>query len=299
MRRQLNMKDEDDAAIIAELSTEVEVLLHSGPSLSEALMNLLESSELLYEGAAATVMVFKLNANLVVKVTSEESATTEHQSLSYLREHLPSFPAPRPHGLVRLGVRYLLFTTFIPGCDLEKIWPQLNDQEKQDMSEQLGSLFLQLRSLPYADNTPLGGIGREGCKDARRGLRMATAPIMNETEFQDFIFSGSKNASAMFAGILRDMMPKSPTKIVFTHGDVRPANIMVERVDGGAWKMCIIDWESSGYYPEYWESIKATNNLFPSVDSDWYRYLPSVISPKTYMTQWLVDRVWDPSMVNS
>ncbi|KAI8710904.1 APH domain-containing protein [Fusarium sp. LHS14.1] len=298
IRSRLNVKDQ--ATIIAELSTEVEALLQSGPSLSETLVNLLENGELLYEGAAASVMVFKLNENIAVKVTSKAAATTEQRSLLYLREHLPNFPAPRPHGLVSLGLSYLLFTTFIPGRDLGKVWPQLNHSEKQVISDQLESLFLQLRSLPCPANTPLGGIGGEGCKDLRRGIRTNADPIMNDNEFQDFIFSGSKTASSSYIGFLRSMMPKTPTKIVFTHGDVRPANIMVERVNGDAWKVvCIIDWEASGHYPEYWEGIKATNNLTPHDNSDWYQYLPSVISPNTYAAHWLVDRVWDPSMVNS
>ncbi|WAO97142.1 Hypothetical protein NCS54_01485500 [Fusarium falciforme] len=54
IRSRLNLKDQ--ATIIAELSTEVEALLQSGRSLSETLVNLLENGELLYEGAAASVM---------------------------------------------------------------------------------------------------------------------------------------------------------------------------------------------------------------------------------------------------
>ncbi|UPK96643.1 hypothetical protein LCI18_007578 [Fusarium solani-melongenae] len=298
IRSRLNLKDQ--ATIIAGLSTEVEALLQSGRSLSETLVDLLENGELLFEGAGGSIMVFKLNENIAVKITTKVVATTEQRSLLYLREHLPNFPAPRPHGLVSLGNTYLLFTTFIPGRDLEKVWPQLNHSEKQVISDQLESLFLQLRSLSCPVNTPLGGIGGEGCKDLRRGIRINADPIMNENEFQDFIFSGSKTASSLYAGMLRNMMPKSLTKVVFTHGDVRPANIMVERVNGDAWEvMCIIDWEASGYYPEYWECIKAMNNLTPRDKSDWYQYLPSVISPNRYATHWLVDRVWDPSMVNS
>lgn len=45
---------------------------------------------------------------------------------------------------------------------------------------------------------------------------------------------------------------------VFTHGDPQPKNILVSRVgtrdDGrGEFKIKIIDWETSGWYPEYWE----------------------------------------------
>jgi hypothetical protein len=47
-------------------------------------------------------------------------------------------------------------------------------------------------------------------------------------------------------------------RTVLTHGDLQPKNIMVQRTgsteDGsGLFKVALIDWETSGWYPEYWE----------------------------------------------
>lgn len=39
------------------------------------------------------------------------------------------------------------------------------------------------------------------------------------------------------------------TKVYLTHGDLLPQNIMVE----GSTITGIIDWETAGYYPEFWE----------------------------------------------
>ncbi|KAF6822552.1 hypothetical protein CMUS01_11042 [Colletotrichum musicola] len=118
--------------------------------------------------------------------------------------------------------------------------------------------------------------------------------------FEDFIFAGSETASPLYAGILRSLMPASPAKCVFTHGDIRPANVMVSRSEDGTLLVRgVIDWESSGFYPEYWDCVKATNKLTPRDLSDWYRFLPESISPKQYPVQWLVDRLWDRSLVNS
>ena len=49
-----------------------------------------------------------------------------HESLKYLQQHLPTFPAPVPHGVVRLGRFCLLFTGFMPGLGLEKTWSRLD-----------------------------------------------------------------------------------------------------------------------------------------------------------------------------
>jgi aminoglycoside phosphotransferase (APT) family kinase protein len=39
---------------------------------------------------------------------------------------------------------------------------------------------------------------------------------------------------------------------VFTHGDLAPRNIIVK--DGKI--AALLDWEVSGWYPEYWEYVK-------------------------------------------
>lgn len=93
------------------------------------------------------------------------------------------------------------------------------------------------------------------------------------------------------------MLPmKTMSDIVFTHGDLRPANIMDELDQDGSYKICgIIDWERSGFYPVYWEFLKATNNMSP-VDADgWYLYLPECIRrPEGSDQRWLIDRsIWD------
>ena len=42
-------------------------------------------------------------------------------------------------------------------------------------------------------------------------------------------------------------------KIVLTHNDLSPRNILVR--DGKV--VAIVDWELSGFYPDYWEYVKA------------------------------------------
>ncbi|RSL95921.1 hypothetical protein CDV31_013700 [Fusarium ambrosium] len=296
----------DSSTIIFQPSAQMEALLRKDMNLnlSESLVNLLAESEVLYTSDwAAAIMVLKLNNRLVVKITNAEAALTEHRSLTYLQEHLSDFPAPKPHGLIRLGNCYLLFTEFIPGQDLEKVWPQLNSKQKQNITGQLDSLFSHLRSIPHPKSMPLGDVAGYGCKDGRKSIRKSTRSITTNAEFQDFIFSGGFDTiSTSYIEFLRGLVPKSPAKIVFTHGDLRRANIMVRR-DGdehGNWRVvAVIDWEASGFYPEYWECIKATNNLTPRDNTDWYQYLPGPISLDTYLTHWLIDRLWDRNMVNS
>lgn len=65
------------------------------------------------------------------------------------------------------------------------------------------------------------------------------------------------------------MLPDD-TKVVFTHADLHPSNIIVdERLPSKI--LAIIDWEQSGWYPDYWEFGKAEYTA--DLESDWYDYM--------------------------
>ncbi len=158
-------------------------------------------------------MVFRVSEGSVVKGTSDDkAATAEYQSLAYLQQHLPSFPAPRPHGVIQFGILTLLFTDFIPGKDLEKTWPRLDETGKRAVSRQLDALLVELRSPPFRPGVPLGGVEGGGCKDARVTARVNSELIMNVQQFEDFLFTGSRVASPMYLRFLRRLMPTSPAK---------------------------------------------------------------------------------------
>lgn len=64
-------------------------------------------------------------------------------------------------------------------------------------------------------------------------------------------------------------------EIVSTHGDFAPRNILV---DEEGYVTAILDWESAGWYPEYWEYIRAFRHLKPM--PDWPIYLALILPPK-------------------
>lgn len=152
-----------------------------------------------------------------------------------------------------------------------------------------GSGPTSIAAIPIPESALLGGVGGEGCQDGRRFERMHPGPINSIQQFEDFILSGAK-VPGLYKGVLRKLLPTS-SMIVCTHGDIRPANIMVEQRDGQWAVSGIIDWETAGIYPDYWEAIKMTNNLWPGETSDWYDHLPKSVSQHRYRVPWLVDRV--------
>jgi hypothetical protein len=293
---------DDDYTIIEALSPDIRALLSPLVSLPDAIVSLLAESETIFTGlCAAIVTVFRVSDTIALKVTSRNSAVTESRTLHYLERHLPDFPAPRPHGLIQLGRYYLLFTTFMGSHNLKEVWPQLDDAQKRGISTQLDSVMSRLRSLPRPENTLLGNVADALCTDLRRGTRSSKQPITSAREFDDFIFSGTKAyATPSFVQFLRNFKTDLPTQCVFTHGDLHPGNIIVEKAEDGSWQIAgIVEWEGSGFYPAYWEAVKMTNCLAAMDAGDWYLYLPESVAPQRYAVEWLVDRLLDWHLKNS
>ncbi|KAJ5306256.1 hypothetical protein N7508_005271 [Penicillium antarcticum] len=162
--------------------------------------------------------------------------------------------------------------------------------------------ILAPKPLGLVQGAPLGGIAGEGCQDLRRHVRMSEAPIFNLEDFETFLFSSSHPGGDVFVKFLRRLSlyftAHSGPRIVFTHGDLRPDNVMVELADNNQYMISgILDWEYSGFYPDYYESVRCTNCLSPYEENDWFLYLPECVSPNIYAQWWLLDRVRETRIV--
>lgn len=75
-------------------------------------------------------------------------------------------------------------------------------------------------------------------------------------------------------------------RTVFTHGDLQPKNIMVERVDaaGPSFKITLVDWEMAGWYPEFWEFCNAT--VCCRFKPDWLELIPHIL--EQYSVEYLM-----------
>ncbi len=133
--------------------------------------------------------------------------------------------------------------------------------------------------------------------DVHREDYRSDKAIQTVAGFEKFKFSLSKFASDSYNRFLKALLPPTAKESVFTHGDFRPGNIMVQTdhrenciVKG------IIDREDSGCYPDFHEATKCTNLLDAGENTDWYEYLPKCISPASFPQWWLVDRLWESNI---
>jgi thiamine kinase-like enzyme len=101
-----------------------------------------------------------------------------------------------------------------------------------------------------------------------------TGPFASEEEFNNTLIDAY---CAKYKGEVRPFMTGMLNfhkhSIVFTHADLRPVNIIIK--DGHV--AAIIDWELAGWYPEYWEFVKAFVMWY--WQNDWGTRLLGIMQP--------------------
>lgn len=242
-------------------------------------------------------VVVRLRDTLVVKMTDALQNHCELDTLTYLREHAAFVPAPRPHGLLTLGYTDLLFMGYIPTQTLEEVWSGLDGREKVAVSTEIDKIFYELRSIRSPEGTAWGHVSGRGCIDRRRVHRVSKKPIHSLNDFEGFLFSNPRFGSDVYINFLRRFAAtmECDDRCYFAHGDLRPPNVILKRIESGAIQVSgIVDWESSGWYPAYWESLKMTNTFSSASQSNWYLHLPQSTAPSRYpVFRWLLDLIWD------
>jgi aminoglycoside phosphotransferase (APT) family kinase protein len=235
----------------------------------------------------------------VAKIIRGNSDYTEYTSLQYLAQHAPDLPVPKPHGLIKFcGVR-VMFITYFPAMTLEDAWPNLEHESKVSIQNELNDIFTKLRTLRQPPGSLLGGVKGEGVWDYHWTEQShSTHGIKTIEAFEDFRFTAdSQPPNQAWINFLRSFLPPPSGDSVFTHGDVRTANIMVKQNDSVNYTVTgIIDWETSGFSPDYFESSKVLYLFDRNVQDDWYAYMPACIAPAKHPEWFLVGQIWDTSV---
>ncbi|OAL45920.1 phosphotransferase enzyme family protein [Pyrenochaeta sp. DS3sAY3a] len=237
-------------------------------------------------GAGGGKEFAKIAEPLMLVKYGTHASLIEAKNMLYVAENT-SIPVPKlfaaytygplDRDLDDFGTLYdtYLFMEFIEGDDkdLGKSWAKCSSTEKQLISADLKKHITEFRSLP-----PPGYIGSvHGGPVTDLMLKWSTTcrgPFKSEADFNatiiDTFIAKSKGQVGPF---VRGMVNAHEHEIVFTHGDLRPDNIIIK--DGRV--AAIIDWEMAGWYPEYWEFAKAF--FIESFTDDWGSHLLGVLTP--------------------
>jgi aminoglycoside phosphotransferase len=237
-------------------------------------------------------VVFRVNEDLVVKKTPldlwhlEEAANIQHIA------KWTKIPVPEIVRVHASDHTLYIFMSFVRGTELQDLWPTMTTTEKNNIATQLKIYMTELRAVKPPSPCFFGSPESRICIDSRVTSRLNVEQqrlIASEEEFNEFLMKDLKpyNSDDYYNMLLS--MARVDHKVVLTHGDFHPRNIIVKDMVVTA----IIDWEFAGWYPEHWEFIKALTAVGPV--HDWWKYLSDIVG--SYTTEWLLDRQMERDMV--
>lgn len=191
-----------------------------------------------------------------------------------------------------------ILMTRIPGKDLGDIYEQLKEDEREAIFSELQCMLGVMRKWP----NPWGK--DRICSIAGTSIRSVRVPnhsikpCESESELNDQLrytasdhsFASREEFEEKLACAKR--MDSMHHDIVFTHGDLKHHNIMVHdgHISG------FIDWESAGWYPDYWEFTTAMR--FCPKDFWWYDFVSRLGGAK-YMAEMECERALTALTVDS
>lgn len=223
---------------------------------------------------------------------------TEGATMKYLAERT-HIPVPKVYcSFLHKNTAYIVMER-IQGEELPRAWKRLSQGPLEAIFAQLRQMFQELRAL-----TPPSGTGIESCVggslfDSRisRG-KPRFGPFKTIQQFHFWLRHDLKPEDLKGRekqpdwDDLQDMMSKQDgpwPPPVFTHGDMNPFNIIVR--EGNV--VGVIDWEFSGWYPQYWEYMSA---WFGNVTrTEWQSMLDRFLdrpSPEEFKMEEVRNRWW-------
>lgn len=223
--------------------------------------------------------VFRIDAKTVVK-TGDCVRLAEAEAMKLVREKT-TIPVPKVYNayINNATGHPLIVMDFIEGDCLVDIWDGMDDEQKQHVTEQLRDHLSQLRKI---EGSFIGSVDGTACEDPLFTDDLgAYGPYENEAMFNQGIVKALKDtlSSGWVDTVCNMAMSMEGHKIVMTHSDLSPRNIIVQ----GSKVVAILDWEYSGYYPDYWEYVKAFYR--PAWESEWMknRAVDRILEP--YLTE--------------
>lgn len=223
-----------------------------------------------------TTQALRLGFGTHVKFTGLKIIEQEARTIQFVATHT-TIPVPVIRQIIHIEgeQRLYLIMDHARGQPLDRLWQEMPKSTQSKVIDQLRGYIGQLRALtPPTPELVASSTGGQLWEPSRIGLQLF-GPFENHEKFHTFLRAGHPLAAFDRPNIewMRPMHHTHSLQYVskFTHGDLAPRNIMCKR-DGTI--TCILDWETSGWFPEYWEYTKA--HYAPRCDENWVDQIGSI-----------------------
>ncbi|KAJ7472330.1 kinase-like domain-containing protein [Mycena galericulata] len=166
----------------------------------------------------------------------------------------PPFPRYTPSFFERTfkGVWYF-YMDECPGVQLSEVVDSMTPAELNTVADQLSAILSEMRACRRKF---IGSVSGGPLKSVFLPYPWTPDhPFDSVGEFLEHLHgafvssSGQKSVDELFSRLPRN------APIVLTHGDLLPHNILVE----GAKITAVINWETAGFYPDFWEYARMQN----------------------------------------
>lgn len=197
--------------------------------------------------------VLFLTDKLCVKIGAF-SPLSEASTLQFVAQHT-SIPVPKVHCAFRHKDCTYILMDRIHGEMVAIGWTSRSAESKGKILQQLKGMIQELRSLPPPGPSISGADGGPVYDVRFPGTSKTIGPFKTIHDFHLFLRNGIHKGPTKYPEIDRMIaLQDRPWPLpVFTHGDLSSLNILVR----GDNVVGIVDWETSGWYPTYWEHSMA------------------------------------------
>lgn len=197
--------------------------------------------------------------NLCIKSTPF-TTLVEAETMQFVAQHT-TVPVPKVHCAFEHKGRVYIVMERIDGQDLSQGWVQRPEDSKARILTELKSMAEQLRSIPARTDWGVASTNGGPIYDQRLPGKSVWGPFKTIQDFHKELRNGIEVENVTeneFAPDLKKLISfhNQPwPNPVFTHGDLSSLNILVrgDKIVG------IVDWETAGWLPPYWEYTSAWN----------------------------------------
>jgi aminoglycoside phosphotransferase len=192
---------------------------------------------------------------------------------------LTGIPAPRVLEANTTPDGQYIRMSYIRGQSLDTLWPSMSVDQKKDIAGQLRIIVEKMRSVAPPANL-IGACDGTEIRDTRVHFTYHSPPCRDEKAFNEYLSSALLEHTPPLVREAFIRRLRTDHRVVLSHCDLTPRNILVQdgKIQG------LVDWEDSGWYPEYWEYAKFFQRI---ADKDWKLYAQEIF-PELYHEE-LVD----------
>lgn len=207
--------------------------------------------------------VWSLGSQFILKERSTEPPSFETANLEFLSSNT-KIPIPKViKEWTEADGSYFQIMERMKGQPLEQAWPSMSETDRERVAKQTAEYLMELRGLTSDRMESLGGKPLYNGFLFDSDYKVGHGPLSSKDQLWDIMSSNLSHVPEALRLKLRDRMP-NPEPYTFSHSDLTDVNIMVDNGN----LVGIIDWESSGYFPFWWEFAALSIGL-GEVDCQW------------------------------